>query len=308
MKETEILHSSCLCLPPRTLFHFSYIQFQELDMGKALDGTSQVALVVRNLPANAGNVRGQGSVPELGRSPGRGHGNPLTLAFLSGDSHGQRSLAGNNPYGCRVGCDWCDLVPVNQWSRSVMSDSLRSHGLYSPPGSSIHGIFEARVLEWVAISFSGDLSNSGIEPRSPAFQANSLLSELPGKAWLSTPAPKPQVIRCPLFIRAQCSFNMYSLWNLQSWSFCYWVWTWWIRGMMENAFFNTKQRGSRVFCACGGLGLGRKSSTIQMRFPAGAWKTIPQGAFWGSLRWRLSRVYLRQRNKAWEAEIWETSL
>ena len=35
-------------------------------------------------------------------------------------------------------------------------------------GSSVHGIFEARVLEWVAISFSGDLSNSGIEPRSPA--------------------------------------------------------------------------------------------------------------------------------------------
>ena len=35
-----------------------------------------------------------------------------------------------------------------------MSDSLRPHGLYSPSGSSVHGIFQARTLEWVAISFS----------------------------------------------------------------------------------------------------------------------------------------------------------
>ena len=34
-------------------------------------------------------------------------------------------------------------------------------------GSSIHGTFQARVLEWVAISFSGDLPNPGIKPRSP---------------------------------------------------------------------------------------------------------------------------------------------
>ena len=34
-----------------------------------------------------------------------------------------------------------------------MSDSLQPHGL-EPTGSSIHGIFQARVLEWVAISFS----------------------------------------------------------------------------------------------------------------------------------------------------------
>ena len=35
----------------------------------------------------------------------------------------------------------------------------------SPPGSSIHGIFRARVLEWVAISFSRDLPKPGIEPQ-----------------------------------------------------------------------------------------------------------------------------------------------
>ena len=34
----------------------------------------------------------------------------------------------------------------------------------SPPGSSVHGIFQARVLEWVAMPFSTDLPNPEIEP------------------------------------------------------------------------------------------------------------------------------------------------
>ena len=42
---------------------------------------------------------------------------------------------------------------VSEWSCSVMSDSLRPHGR-SLPGSSIHGIFQTRVLEWGAIAFS----------------------------------------------------------------------------------------------------------------------------------------------------------
>jgi len=51
----------------------------------------------------------------------------------------------------------------------------------SPPGFSIHGIFQARTLEWVAISFSGDPSNPGIETRFPALQEDSLPSEPPRK-------------------------------------------------------------------------------------------------------------------------------
>ena len=51
----------------------------------------------------------------------------------------------------------------------------------SVPGSSVHGILQARVLEWVAISFSGDLPDPGIEPWSPALQADALTSEPPGK-------------------------------------------------------------------------------------------------------------------------------
>jgi len=38
--------------------------------------------VVKNLPANAGDVRDMGSIPGLGRSSGGGHGNPLQFSFL----------------------------------------------------------------------------------------------------------------------------------------------------------------------------------------------------------------------------------
>ena len=44
-------------------------------------------------------------------------------------------------------------------------------------GSSIHGIFQARVLEWIAISFS----RKELNPGSPALQADALPSEPPGQ-------------------------------------------------------------------------------------------------------------------------------
>ena len=51
----------------------------------------------------------------------------------------------------------------------------------SPPGSSVHEIFQARILEGLPFPSPGDLPNPGIEPRSPALQANSLATELQGK-------------------------------------------------------------------------------------------------------------------------------
>ena len=54
----------------------------------------------------------------------------------------------------------------------------------SPPGSSDHGIFQARILEWIAISFLGDLPDPGIESRAPVLQADALPSEPPGKVLL----------------------------------------------------------------------------------------------------------------------------
>ena len=51
----------------------------------------------------------------------------------------------------------------------------------SLPGSSLHGILQARILEWAAISSPGDLPDSGIEHRCPALPADTLTSEPPGK-------------------------------------------------------------------------------------------------------------------------------
>ena len=77
-----------------------------------------------------------------------------TPVFFSGKSHVQRSLAGYSPCGCkRVKHDWATftLVVAVQLLSSV---SLRSMECSPPPGSSLLGISHARVLEWVAISFS----------------------------------------------------------------------------------------------------------------------------------------------------------
>ena len=70
----------------------------------------------------------------------------------------------------------------------------------NPPGSSIHVILQARILEWLAISFARDLPNPGIEPRSPALQADSLLTELQGKPSTQDKYPREthiQVISSP---------------------------------------------------------------------------------------------------------------
>ena len=53
--------------------------------------------VVKNLPANAGDM---GLIPGSGRFPGEGNGNPPQYSCL-GESHGQRSLAGYSPWGCK---------------------------------------------------------------------------------------------------------------------------------------------------------------------------------------------------------------
>ena len=53
---------------------------------------------------------------------------------------------------------------------------------YSPPGSAVHGIFQARILEWVAISPPEDLPDPGIQLASPSLQANSLSLEPSGKS------------------------------------------------------------------------------------------------------------------------------
>ena len=58
---------------------------------------SQMVLVVKNLPANAGGIKDVGSVPASGKMPWRSKWQPTPL-FLPGESHGQRSLVGYSPW------------------------------------------------------------------------------------------------------------------------------------------------------------------------------------------------------------------
>ena len=87
-----------------------------------------------------------------------------TPVFLTGESHGQASLAGYRPQGLRVGRDWVTVLPLSAASTLycacmhaqsfqsclTLCDSMDC----SPPGSSVHGISQARILERVAMPFS----------------------------------------------------------------------------------------------------------------------------------------------------------
>ena len=85
----------------------------------------------------------------------------------------------------RVGHDrvtelnWVLILLMLLFSCSIMSDSSQPHGL---PGSSVHGISQARILEWVAISFSsGSPRPRDSEPASPAFAGRFFTTKPSGK-------------------------------------------------------------------------------------------------------------------------------
>ena len=71
---------------------------------RSYPGASQAVLVVKNLPANAGDIRGVDLIPGSGRSPGEVNGNPLQYSCLE-NPRGQRSMVGYSPWGHRVGDD-----------------------------------------------------------------------------------------------------------------------------------------------------------------------------------------------------------
>ena len=62
------------------------------------------------------------------------------------------------------------MVVHHQWVHSVVTNSVQPHG----PGTSVLGIFQARIQEWVTIPSLCDLPHPGVKPRSPAIQADSL--------------------------------------------------------------------------------------------------------------------------------------
>ena len=77
-------------------------------MGRFQYQASQVALVVKNLTANAGDIRDEGSVPGLGRSPGGGRDNPLQYSCLGNliEEPGRLQSSGSQ----RVRHTWRDLA------------------------------------------------------------------------------------------------------------------------------------------------------------------------------------------------------
>ena len=61
---------------------FKQVTFRIQSFNKQEARASQVVLMVKNPPANAGDITDVGLIPELGRSPGEGHGNPLQHSCL----------------------------------------------------------------------------------------------------------------------------------------------------------------------------------------------------------------------------------
>ena len=83
---------------------------------------SQVALLVKNLPANAENVRDAGLILGSGRYPGRGHSNSFQYSCLE-ECHVQRSLAGYSPQHCKES----DITEATQHACMHESCSVYTH-------------------------------------------------------------------------------------------------------------------------------------------------------------------------------------
>ena len=79
----------------------------------SLAGASQVVLVVKNPPANAGDIRDSGLIPGLGRSSGRGNVNPPQCSYLE------------NPVDREA---WWATVRGDEQSWTQLSDLALTHG------------------------------------------------------------------------------------------------------------------------------------------------------------------------------------
>ena len=71
------------------------------------------------------------------------------------------------------------VIPVVCVNRPVISDSLRPHDLYL--SRLLMSISRQEYWSWLPFPSPEDLPNPGMEPGSPALQADSLLAESPGK-------------------------------------------------------------------------------------------------------------------------------
>ena len=123
--------------------------------------------------------------------PKKVYGTPLQCSCLENPRDGGASRAA--VYGVAQSRTWLKRLSssssssVAKWCPTLW-DSLDC----SPPGSSARGIFQARILEWVAIPSPGDPPNLRIEPASsasPALVDRFCVTEPPGK-------PKKAYVYC----------------------------------------------------------------------------------------------------------------
>ena len=120
-------------------------------------GASQMALVVNNSLANKEDVRDTGLILGLGRSPGEGQGNPFLFFFFCLENPMDRGDWWDTVHGVAQSQTQLKQLSTHHESESEVTQlcpTLCNPMNCSLPGPSVHGIFQARVLEWVAISFS----------------------------------------------------------------------------------------------------------------------------------------------------------
>ena len=89
------------------------------------DKASQVVLVIKNPPANAGDTRDAGSIPGMGRSPGVGNGNLLQYSCLENPS-GQRSQTGYGLWDCKE-LDMTEQLSVHVCARMNVHAHTHTH-------------------------------------------------------------------------------------------------------------------------------------------------------------------------------------
>ena len=137
--------------------------------------------MVKRPPASAGDVRGQGFIPQLGRSPGGGHGTPPQYSCLENptDRGAWRATVHRltmswtrvkqlSMHACKGERLESGRAEIESERSSVVSNSLQPHGLYSPwssPG-------QATGLGSQPFLSPGDLPNPRTEPRYPVFRAD----------------------------------------------------------------------------------------------------------------------------------------
>ena len=105
----------------------------------------------------------------------------ISLLFCFSDVFSLETLSLESAVGSALSLLLNTLCMCAHWAHLLQSClTLCSLVDCSPPGSSVHAILQAKILEWVTPS-PGDLPDPGIEPGSPALEAGALISEPPGK-------------------------------------------------------------------------------------------------------------------------------